>query len=211
MLCLKSSDNQAARGGGRGRHGRGEAGEADDELQPDGADGTRSGARPSFLWIAASPFDDGPVGSHARAVLRAPGTAEPLPGATPPAECLARKSFSKPLKRLKMDSGVTRRAHTSRKPRAAALAGQRPGPTPHRPKVSGLGVTSLRRLVVADVVMPANAGIHGGERRNWRSGARARAKVLDPRFRGDDRRDASSVSGPPPWQLRRLANGAASP
>ncbi len=47
-------------------------------------------------------------------------------------------------------------------------------------------------------VMPANAGIHGGERRNWRSGAparakaldpsRARAKALDPRFRGDDRR-----------------------
>ncbi len=28
--------------------------------------------------------------------------------------------------------------------------------------------------------MPANAGIHGGERRNWRSGARARAKALDP-------------------------------
>ena len=74
--------------------------------------------------------------------------------------------------------------------------------------------------------MPANAGIHGGERRNWRSGARVRArrwipafagmtggarrgsgargraKALDPRFRGDDRRDASSVSGPPPWQLR---------
>ncbi len=55
--------------------------------------------------------------------------------------------------------------------------------------------------------MPANAGIHGGERRNWRSGARARAKALDPSpgsprgSRGDDRRDASSVSGPLPWQL----------
>ncbi len=42
--------------------------------------------------------------------------------------------------------------------------------------------------------MPANAGIHGGERRNWRSGARARAKALDPRLRGDDRRDAATGS-----------------
>ena len=55
--------------------------------------------------------------------------------------------------------------------------------------------------------MAANAGIHGGERRNWRSGARARAKTLDPRFRGDDRRDASSVSGPPPWQPTSACGG----
>ena len=34
--------------------------------------------------------------------------------------------------------------------------------------------------------MPANAGIHGGERRNLAIGMRARAKVLDPRFRGDE-------------------------
>ncbi len=53
--------------------------------------------------------------------------------------------------------------------------------------------------------MPAKAGIHGGEGRNWRSGARARARALDPRFRGDDRRHASSVSGPPRWRFRATA------
>ena len=36
----------------------------------------------------------------------------------------------------------------------------------------GLG-RLFRFSVTANVVMPANAGIHGGERRNWRSGARA--------------------------------------
>ncbi len=45
--------------------------------------------------------------------------------------------------------------------------------------------------------MPANAGIHGGERRNWRSSAQARAKALDPRFRGDDRRVRHTFQGLP--------------
>ena len=46
-----------------------------------------------------------------------------------------------------------------------------------------------KKLQLPALSCPRTAGIHGGERRNWRSGARA----LDPRFRGDDRRDASSV------------------
>ena len=55
----------------------------------------------------------------------------------------------------------------------------------------GLTVTDE---VTANVVMPANAGIHGGERRNLAIGRAGRAKALDPSpgsprgSRGDDRR-----------------------
>ncbi len=54
----------------------------------------------------------------------------------------------------------------------------------------------------ANVVMLANAGIHGGERRNWRSGARARAKALDPRFR-----DPAPQWGLPPTRVIWISSG----
>ncbi len=68
----------------------------------------------------------GPDMTRSAESRRRPGPTPRRPKVSGLGTAVARKSFSKPLKRLKMDSGRTRRAEIRRR-RAAALAGDRVG------------------------------------------------------------------------------------
>ncbi len=123
ILCYGCPHRTIGRreGGGRGRHGRGQAARAlsgavdipSGDGRPDGrpADCTGRVADPGVLRGGPKHFFSG----YGQAATRRDH----------PAECLARKRLSKPLKRLKMDSDRTRRFLTRQKPRAATLAGRR--------------------------------------------------------------------------------------
>ncbi len=183
---------------------------------------------------------------------RRPGRVAPKSAA--PGVAVARKSLSKPLKRLKMGSDMARRAETCRRPRAAALrrrtgrrpgriapksaapgvavarkilskplkrlktgsrmsrraeTGRRPGPTPRRPKVSDLGIAAARNCQ-AGALRPAPPPPSSGRSPSpalTRRGGKAPPRLLPraaiaKRGRGTTRRVVEGVRrGAPAWEL----------